>query len=361
MSDNSTTRMISAYMQEATPPGFLSGFFQSPAQNFHNTEKVEIDVVREDEDVAVVVTDLAAGGRQNEINKYVNKGFTPPIYDEEGAITAYDMIKRQPGANPFADPNYGANAMVEAFRIFRVLENKIRRAIELMASQVLQTGILSLKDKTGTVLYTLDYKPKATHHVTVGTAWAANGSTGDPLADVEALAIVVRRDGKRNPTKLVFGTTAWQRWLANAAVKERLRMDGLPIGQLAPQTRGKGATFQGFIWIGSYRFEMWTYDADYKDPQSGILTPYVTADKVIMLSDGARLDLTYGGIPRIVEPDPRAMPFLPPRMSNSELGLDLSTNAWITPNGRSLMVSAGTRPLTIPTAIDTYGTLDVVP
>ena len=41
MSDTSTKRMISAYIQEAPPTLFLSGFFQSPPQNFHNSEEVE--------------------------------------------------------------------------------------------------------------------------------------------------------------------------------------------------------------------------------------------------------------------------------------------------------------------------------
>jgi hypothetical protein len=46
-------------------------------------------------------------------------------------------------------------------------------------------------------------------------------------------------------------------------------------------------------------------------------------------------------------------------MSSSERGLDFTTNAWFTPDGRHLKVSAGTRPLTIPTAIDTFARLNV--
>ena len=51
--------------------------------------------------------------------------------------------------------------------------------------------------------------------------------------------------------------------------------------------------------------------------------------------------------------------FLPPRISSSDRGLDLTTNAWITPDNKHVKVSAGTRPLTIPTAIDTYARLTV--
>lgn len=362
MSDNSTRRMIEMYMEEAEAPMFLSGFFQSPQRNFHETEHVELDVIREDEEVAVAIQDLSVGPRENEANKYTNKAFTPPIFDEAGTITAFDLIKRQPGADPFQNPIYLANASEEAFRIFRRLERKIRRSIELMASQVLQTGILTLVDSNGATLYSLDFKAKAAHMATVGTAWAADGSTGNPIGDLGALARTVRRNGKVKPNKLIFGATAMQRFQANARVRELFfTNDSSPaMAQLAPEVRGEGATFMGFVWIENYRFEVWLYDATYKHPQTGTVTPFVSDENVIMMGNG-RLDLSYGAIPMLRRPESQALAFLPPRMSDSDRGLDLTVNAWFTPDGKHLKVSAGTRPLTIPTAIDTFARLDVIP
>jgi hypothetical protein len=360
MSDASTTRLIRLYMEEAEAPMFLSGFFQSPPENFHNTEKVEIDVLRDDEDIAIVVTDLTTGARDNENTQYVNKGFTPPLFDEKGTISAYDTIKRQPGQDPFQNPDFAFNATNQAFRLFRRLEKKIRRSVELMASQVFQTGVLTLKDSAGTALYTLDFQPKSTHVVTVNTTWATNGSAGNPLGDLSALATVVRRDGKKQPTKLVFGPSALQRFLANADVKAQLDNRAMQIGSIAPQTRGQGATFQGFVWIGHYRFEIWMYDGFYRDPQTGNHTDYIGTNNVIMMSDGARLDLSWGAIPMIVAPESRALPFLPARMSDSGRGLDFTPNAYVSPNGKQLILECGTRPLTIPTAIDTFACLTVV-
>lgn len=362
MSDNSTRRMIESYMEEASAPMFLSGFFQSPPRNFHETEIVELDVIREDEEVAVAIQDLSVSPRENEANKYTNKAFTPPIFDEAGTITAFDMIKRQPGVDPFQNPIYLANAAEESFRIFRRLERKIRRAVELMASQVLQTGALTLIDSNGATLYSLNFMPKATHMATVATAWATDGSTGNPLADLAALARVVRRNGKSRPNKLVFGASAMQRFLANASVQKLLftNQHSLGMAELTPQPRGEGATFMGFVWVENYRFEIWLYDATYKHPQTGTVTPFIGDDNVIMLGDG-RLDLSYGAIPMIRRPESQALAFLPPRMSDSGRGLDLTVNAWFTPDGKHLKVSAGTRPLTIPTAIDTFARLDVTP
>jgi uncharacterized protein YbaA (DUF1428 family) len=341
---------------------FLTGFFRSPPQNFHTTEKVEIDIRRNTQKVAVVVKDLSTGARMNESSKFVNKAFTPPIFKEQGAINAFDMIKRAPGETPFTDPNFAVNASREAFVIFRSFEDKIRRSIELMSSQVLQHGTVTLTDETGLALYELDFGAKTSHMATVTTPWVVDGTTGNPLADLAALAEIVRRDGKRNPTRLVFGTSAFQRFIANTQVAKILftNFHSPGMGQLAPQSppKGLGGSLQGRIFIGAYEFELWTYNDWFEHPVTGVLTNYVDTNNVIMLSDG-RLDLTYGAIPRIVAPEQRAMPFLPPRMSAPDQGLDLTVNAWVTSDGESLMVSAGTRPLTIPTAIDTYARLTV--
>lgn len=360
MSDTSNARMLEMYMEESEAPLFLSGFFQTPPRNFYKSEKVEIDIIRDDEDVAVAIKDLSTGSRMNEADKYVNKSFTPPIFDEAGAINAFDMIKRSAGQTPFEDPNFALNAADQAFRVFRKFERKIRRSVELMCSQIFQTGTVTLVDSNGVSQYVIDFAAKTSHMATVGTSWATDGSTGAPLADLASLARVVRRDGKKNPNKLIFGSSAFARFLANEDVRARIfsNFNSPTAAGLTPQTRGSGATFQGWVWVDNYKFEMWTYDGWFKHPQTGVLTPYVSDDNVIMLSDG-RLDLTYGAIPSILPPEQRLLSFLPPRMSSPEQGLDLTVNAWTTEGGRNLMVSAGTRALPIPTAIDTFARLDV--
>lgn len=361
MSDTGTRQMIEMYMEEAEAPMFLSGFFQSPARNFHTTQYVELDVIRDDMKIAIPVEDLTAGARHNEAPKYVNKAFVPPIFKEQGAVNAFDMIKRRAGQNPFESPDFALNATNDAFRIFHKLDLKIHRAIELMASQVFQSGTLTLINENGVAIYTLNFLPKASHFVTVTTPWAVDGTTGDPFADIASLGRTLRRDGKRLPKNLIFGTSALQRFRYNTVGQKQLISNQNSQGQGAfmPKLRGAdGANYIGFVFIDNYRFDLWGYDGFYEHPQTGTLTPYV-ADNNVIMECGGRLDLSYGAIPRITGPEARALPFLPSRMSSSEQGLDLTTNAWITPDGENLMVSAGTRPLTIPTAIDTIGCLTV--
>jgi hypothetical protein len=358
MSDNSTVQLIDMYLEEASVPMFLAGLFRSPPQNFHTTEEIELDVQRDDESVAIVITDLSVAPRHNEATLYANKKFKPPIFDEQGHVSSYDVIKRQAGHNSFESPDYHANATRAAFAIFRKLERKIRRAVELMASQVLQTGKLTLIDNAGRALYELDFQPKASHMATVTTTWAVDGTTGSPLGDLTALAGLIRRDGKGEAKRAILGSSALQRFLANPAVQKALDIRRMETAMIAPVARGEGAAFQGWVWLGNYRIELWTYDGYYKHPQTGVLTPYIDPDNVIMIGDG-RLDLTFGAIPILVPPDQRVLPFLPPRIASVSGGLDLTTNAWVTPDNKHVMVSAGTRPLTIPTAIDTFARLNV--
>ena len=198
MSTDLTIKMLDLYQQLTETPRFLSGFFTSPARNFHSSEEVEIDILREDEEVAVAVMDITAGARDNQATLLTNKRFKPPVFKEAGPISAYELPKRSPGQDPFQDPNYQANAMRAGVDIARRCEQKVRRAVELMASQCLQTGTLALKDEAGTSVFTMDFSPKTAHFPNAGVTWDGAGA-GDPIEDLRLL--------RRHPTSRPMGAS----------------------------------------------------------------------------------------------------------------------------------------------------------
>lgn len=356
MSGQTTRQMIALYEQEASPTMFLSGLLRSPARNFHTTEEVEFDIIRSGEDVATVITDLSTGGNLNELDGYTNKSFKPPIFQEQAALNSFDLIKRQAGVDPFQSPDFQANATLKAFSLIRKLDDMVRRAVELQASQMFQTGVLTLLNKAGVASYSLDYKPKVTHFPTVAISWSSGSS--DKLGDIQSLGNVIRQDGLSDPNMLIFGETAWSQFINDTNVLAQLDTRRVGIGEIRPENRGEGAVFQGFIWIGSYRYEMWTYTGRYKHPTTGVPTKFIADDKVIVMDGSARFDLTFGAIPLINTGQPPALPGLPQRMNSTTGGFGITTNSWVTQNGTSLFVSAGSRPLCIPTAIDRYGAID---
>lgn len=356
MASKTTKKMLREYVEQAPAPGFLAGFFQSPPENYHTSEKVEFDVERDGEDVAIVLHDRRAKGRKNESTLYTNKEFTPPVYKEEATVPAYSLLDRSAGDSPYVEPNYNDAAVRRALGVFRKLEKKIYRGVEVQGSQVLQTGKLDLKDASGTSLYGVDFKPKSTHFPTVATSWGAAGAK--PIDDLESLADVILQDGKVEASRVVLGRKALLAFLADEQVQNLLDNRRMNLGQVGrPEVRGNGGRYHGDISVGQWTFEIWSYAAGYIDPQTGTFKKYVGDDNVVMLGDG-RLDLTFGAVPRIGSPDARALPFLPARMSNGGRSYDMHPNAWIEPDGESLTLSVAARPMCIPTAIDAFGCLD---
>ncbi len=359
MSDATTKRMLAPFIEQAPTPMFLSSFFRSSPADYHNSETVEIDVQRDGEDVAVVVTGGPGNGQnENEDSVFSNKELAPPTFDEVFTINAHKLLKRNAGDNPFDDPDFQASAMLRAFAGFAKLQGKIRRSVEHMSSQVLQTGQLTLLNKAGVTAFTLDFSPKTALFAAVTTTWAADGSTGNPLADIGARAVLVRTHGRRNPDTLIFGDTAWTRFLKNADVRENFRRDGLGLGAFNPTDMPEDATLQGVVSIGSYKFKCFTYNGRYNHPQTGTSTPYVGDENVIMLSSKARLSLSFGRIP-ILFPEKRVISEMPTRLMDPGTGIDLTTHSWLENGGKQLKVSAGTRPMTIPVEIDSFACIDI--
>ena len=361
MSGTTTIRMLAAYFQDAEPSAFFSGMFQARPENFHSSEEVEIDIVRSEEDVSIVIQDLSTGYRMNSEDLYTNKKFKPPIHKEATPINAFDLIKREPGQNPFEAPDFRANVVMRMFRAMRGIERKVRRAMELQASQIMQTGTVTLTDSSGTALYTLDYQPKATHFPTAGTSWASATLT-EKIGALTSLADVIRGDGLRNPDELDMGIDAYENLLNTDGIEKYLDLRRAERGMITPmERRGSGGIYRGTLELGNYKLDVFTYDGRYKDPQTGTSTPFLDPGKVVIRSTSARMDATFGAIPNIgalLGATGRLLPELPSRMSSAAVGMDLFTNVWMTPDGEQLFGGVGARPLMIPTAIDTYGCLD---
>jgi len=236
MSTETTRRMIKVYNQNGSQPiRFLSGFFQSPSQNFHTSEEVEIDIVRSDEDIAVVIQDLTTGYRMNSEDIYTNKAFKPPIFKEAVALNSFDLIKRMPGQNPFQSPDYRANVIFKMFSAMQLVERKIRRSIEVQASQVFQTGIVTLTDSNGVALYTLDYKPKASHFPTSAVAWGLPTATIE--ADISSLSEVIRNDGLEDPNQLIMGVNTFEAFIKDTEIQKRYDNRRIDLGTIAPLCR----------------------------------------------------------------------------------------------------------------------------
>jgi hypothetical protein len=349
---------LQLFTEMRSPNAFLSRLFTIKPGGVYNGAKVAIDVERCGEDVAVAIK-KCTGPNLNDIDIFTTKEFEPPAYGEAFPLDVCELLNRMAGVDPYtaAYTEYAAQLVAHMAKGFKLIDDKISRAVELQASQILQTGILTLTNSAGDTVYTLDFQPKATHFPTTGTSWSTI-ATADPLGDLESLAGVIRADGKVDPDMLIMGDVALRNFLRNADVQAVLDNRRIEIGELRPEMRDSGATFYGHVWAGTYRFEIWTYPDTYKDPQTGSPTKYIDADKVVMLSSRTRLDMTAARVPLPLGPDPRVAGLLPGRMTSRPAGFDVTPNVYATPNGKQIMGELESRPLLIPVQIDGFGCLD---
>ena len=354
----SRTGWLQLYTEMRSPNGFLTRNFTIKPGGIYKGDKVAIDIQRFGEDVAIAIK-KCTGPNLNDFDEWTSKEFTPPAYGEAFPVDVCQLLNRLAGVDPFSAEavEYSAQLMALMAQGFRLIDDKIARAVELQASQVLQTGKLTLTDKAGATVYTLDYKPKATHFPTVSVPWATV-ATATPMADLQSLGNVIRADGKISSNQLFFGEAAFTNFIANDEVKSNLDNRRYELGMIAPQFEDSGATFQGHVWVGSYLFQMWTYPDTFTSPSTGLPVPYIDTHKVIMKSDKTRLDMTSAVVPLPLGPDPRVAGLMPPRLSSRADGFDVTPNLWSTPNGKQIFGELESRPLLVPVQIDGFGTLN---
>ena len=359
MSDIGTKHMMAMYDQMAPMPSYFASMFDAREDTIYNSDTVEIDIEREDEDVSVVLSDISTGVHLNTFDKFTNKEFTPPAVGEGFTVTASELQKRMPGDTPFESVVYQANANTLAMKRMALINKKILRHMNLQAAQVMQTGKLDLVGKSGTSEFLLDFKPKATHFPQVTISWGAVGAT--PLDDLEALIEVIITDGKGVPDRIDMGANAFKNFINEDGVQKLFDNRRIDQGSITGVGRDRGAVRRGRIAVGQYELEVYTCGERYKDPDTGNIIPFLGTNNVIMRDTQARMDATFGGVPFVAKPERRALRYLPARVTRTGAGgVALWPNAFISENNKYIQGEVYTRPLMIPVAIDTFGCLNTV-
>lgn len=348
--------MIAAYREMREPGGFLASFFKIRPGNISDTETVSIDIERSGEEISPVVN-TCEGPTWNTDDQFTTKEFTPPTLNEGMPFDCRSLLARMAGTTEYAaaDLSFQAQLVMKIMNGMAKLDAKIMRNIDWQASQILQTGLLALVDEDGVANYNIDFKPKSTHFFAAGIAWNVGGS--DPLADIEALADLIRNDGKRNANICIMGDVTFNAFSRNAIVQAHFDNRRMDFGAVRPDSRGEDAKFQGFVHIGAYNFEIWTYTGRGVIPGGSTNTNFVSPDSCIVLADSGRLDTVFAGVPTPTTTDPRFADVLPGRISVPS-ATDVSPNIYSTPNGKQTILELESRPLCIPTAIDSFGRID---
>ncbi len=285
-----TKTLIDVYKEKITPLSFLRYFFQVKETTSKN---VSIEVQRGTEKVAPDVYRHSSGSRQK-MSLSSEKIWTPPYYHPYIVCNEHELYDVAIGAQ---SPAMFARLAEEMADEVVKMRHTIERAYELQCSQVLDTGIVTLKSGDN-----INFKRKADSLVDKGGGQYWTTSTVDPYKDMETACQFLRKEGKSTGGvfNAILGGEALADFLNNTIVKERADIRRIALDDLQmPQIGAQGGVFHGQVSAGSYKVNIWTYEEYYED-ENGDLTPYVDPKKMIMLPLAPRFTMAFAGVPQLI-------------------------------------------------------------
>ena len=288
--------VIGRFSDDRAPLQGLSAFFPSVTTV---DKAVSIEVERNRQLLAVDVQRCTDPNR-NTFNKSTEKIFIPPFYSESFDFTScqrYDATYGQGAIPQIADSK---RLVMDSSKKILALKYKILRAIEKQRSDVLQTGIVTLKNGDS-----IDFKRKAASMVTkTGTDQWNAFATANPLGNIETGADFLKKEGLSTLTEInaVLGQTAMSNFLQNPAVqKERAIFSnfrsvdiGMPI--LNSLT---GLIWRGRVAAGNYIVNLWTYSDFYELP-NGTKVDYIDTNACILIPSDFEGVTAHAGIPAVL-------------------------------------------------------------
>lgn len=340
--------------------GFFTTFFKTTPEDYTDGEYVEIDIERSGDYVAPTLKDARTGSVVIDEDVFTEKRFKPPYAALSTSVPLMDLLQRQPGESDTAEVRgqwFGrlVNKLTKSLSKFHRM---FKENIELQCAQILQTGVVTLKDANGADVYTLNFNAKGTHIVTNTNSW--DGNSADPIGDLQGLCDVINDDGKATPQIAIFGATAWQHFISNAAVKDMVKRDGMNLGALNPGLLNKGGRYMGYIDVSSYRLECWVYNDSYKRVDGSTVYKFLDTNKVVITTAIEDLDfrIVFAGVPTLGMKEPFA----------SVIPSEVTYDGFIRCHNRvfedatqdTYTAESKMRALAIPVSIDRFGCLTAV-
>ena len=281
---------------------------------------VDIDIIRGNEKIAALIprgtVSRPLGGTQKDMQteNYTSFSRKYPLAEEEGNITADQILNRLGGENPYQTRSrldrmrkLGLNYHMESVR-------RIVRMQEVLAASSVLDGVMPAILGTTNADLIYDFRRPATHIDTVSTGW--NQASPDILGDIDAACDLCRADGKVMPDFIGMGGQAMDAFIKDTTVStladnRRFELIEVSTNNPVPQrfmrfvdsgwiARGRLRTPQGYdLWIFS--------DIDVYTDDAGDTVKYMPEDKAFITSVTARCDRYFG--------PPETLPMIPQRAS----------------------------------------------
>ena len=285
------SKIVGKFKEDIPVRTGFGGFFP---QETTPTLHIDVEVERDNDLIAVDVQRFTEGNK-NKFSLHTEKKYQPPFFKED-----YDFARDEVymttvalGATNVA----GANQAIaqNALNAIRKNRKKIERAIRKQQAEVLQTGIVTLKNGES-----IDFKRKAASIVDLGAGNYWNQGSTTPRVDLGAAMTFLREEGNSTgmTINVVMRTDAMNAFLNNASVKDVVdarRMERIKIDM--PQfNETTGMAFHGQVDAGDFVVNLWTYNEKYTDA-AGLTQYYLDRENVIVLPSDFEGKTVFGGLP----------------------------------------------------------------
>lgn len=287
------SKVVGKFIEDIPVRAGFSGFFPSETTA---TLMVDVEVERDNDLIAVDVKRFTEGNK-NKFSKSSEHKYVPPFFKED-----YDFARDEVYMNTVAlgvTNATGANQAIaqNALKNVRKNKKKIERAIRKQQADVLQSGIVTLKNGDS-----IDFRRKAESMVDVGAGSALywNEAGSKPAEDLAAAMRFLRDVGNSTGSTInvIMRTDAMNAFLANTSITTILdsrRMDRAKIDM--PQfNEASGMAFHGQIAAGDFTVNLWTYNEKYTDAD-GNTVYYLDRENAIVLPSDFQGKTVFGGLP----------------------------------------------------------------
>lgn len=372
-------------------PTAFQAFFGNPAAGGQtvfsdNSNDVDIDIIRGNERTSALIPrgmisrPLGALQKNLNVENYSSFSRKYPLAEEEGDITADQILQRVAGENPYEALDRQFRMRILGLKIHLESIRRIVRMNEILAAQSVIEGIQDAIIGTTNTDLQYDFKRNAALTVTPSNTW--NSGSQDILGDIDGMCTLLREHGKMNPNFMGLGTSAMDAFIADttvAALADNRRFELLEVSTNNP-VPPEFTRFTEAGWIARGRLRtpaghvLWMFTMlDVFDNTAGTSTPYMPVDKVIITNVKARADRYFGppeNLPMIGQRiqlyqeffgfNPESAP-MPPNIKSPGgiiMPAMFHSDAYVAPDWKKITVRTQHAPIFATTQTDSFGTLE---
>lgn len=287
-------------VQENTTEFWLSLF---PRQINFTQQEIQFDLVTDGTRQLAPFVAPNVQGRVMRDRGYATKTFRPAYVKPKHVIDPTKAIARRPGEALTGEQSLQQRFDAAVADCMAKQKKMIQNRWEWMAARAVIDGAVTVTGEDyPTVTVDFGRDPSLTSTL-LGTArWGL--LTATPLKDIETMRRRVQRLASSSITRLVFGLDAWDKFVANKAVKDLL--DSRYRGSSSEYTRApaEGLPFEYKGSIGGQggmgNLELYTYSDFYTevDPETGTKTnvDFMNSNVVVGLGPGLEGVRCFGAI-----------------------------------------------------------------